>query len=175
MNILRKALVAAACAALISTSGNLMAQGRGNFDPAQMKENRLTSLREQMEIKDDAEWGAIQGKLSKVYDARASVMASVMRGAFGRGGRRNNNGNADDQAQQRPRRQGMFGEPSPAYEALQKAVEDKAPAAEVKTKLAAYRAEVKDRQAQLQAAEEDLRSVLTSRQEAIATLNGFLQ
>jgi len=103
-------------------------------------------------------------------------MASVMRGAFGRGGgRRNNNGNADDQAQQRPRRQGPFGEPSPAYEALQKAVEDKAPAAEVKTKLAAYRAEVKDRQAQLQAAEEDLRSVLTSRQEAIATLNGFLQ
>jgi len=173
MNILRKALVAAACAALVSTSGNLMAQGRGNFDPAQMKENRLSAMKEQMEVKDDAEWGAIQGKLSKVYDARANVMASVMRG-FGRGGRRNNNGNADDQAQQRPRRQGL-GEPSPAFEALQKAVEDKAPAAELKTKLAAYRAEVKDRQAQLQAAEEDLRSVLTSRQEAIATLNGFLQ
>jgi hypothetical protein len=151
-----------------------MAQGRGNFDPAQMKENRLNAMKEQMEVKDDAEWSAIQGKLSKVYDARANVMSSVMAG-FGRGGRpRNNNGNADDQGQQRQRRP-RFGEPSPAYEALQKAVEDKAPAAEVKTKLAAYRAEVKDRQAQLQAAEEDLRSVLTSRQEAIATLNGFLQ
>jgi hypothetical protein len=179
MNILRKSLIATACAAaLVSTSGNLMAQGqgRGNFDPAQMKENRLNRLRDELEIKDDAEWNAIEGKLSKVYDARANVMSSVMRGAFGRGGarQRNNNGNADDQGQ-RPRRPPMMGEPSPAYDALQKAIEDKAPAAELKTKLTAYRAEIKDRQAKLQAAEEDLRSVLTSRQEAIATVNGFLQ
>ena len=148
-------------------------QGQGRPDPAQRKEFSLNNLREHMEIKDDAEWNAFQGKLGKVYDARANVMASVMRGAFGRGGRRNN-ANGDDQGQQRQRRPGMFGEPSPAYEALQKAVEDKAPAAEIKTKLAAYRAEVKDRQAQLQAAEDDLRSVLTSRQEAVATLNGYL-
>lgn len=175
MNILRKALAVAACAALISASGSLMAQGRGNFDPAQMKENRLNAVREQMEIKDDTEWNAIESKLSKVYDARANVMATVMRGAFGgRGGRRNNNGNGDDQAQRRPRRS-PFGEPSATYDALQKAVEDKAPAAEIKAKIAAYRAEVKDRQEKLQAAEEDLRSVLTSRQEAVATLNGFLQ
>jgi hypothetical protein len=175
MNILRKSLIAAACAAaLVSTSGNLMAQGRGNFDPAQMKQDRLTAMREQMEIKDDTEWGAIEGKLSKAWDARANVMAMNMRG-FGRGGRRNNNnGNGDDQAQQRPRRP-QFGEPSTTLEALQKAIDDKAPAAEIKTKLAAYRAEVKDRHDKLLAAQDDLRSVLTARQEAIATVNGLLQ
>jgi hypothetical protein len=179
MNIIRKSLIAAACAAaLVSTTNNLKAQGggggRGTFDPVQMKQDRLTSLREQMEIKDDTEWSAIEGKLSKAWDARANVMALNMRGGFGRGGqRRNNNGNADDQAQ-RPRRP-QFGEPSPALEALQKAIEDKAPSAEVKTKLAAYRAEVKDRQAKFEAAQEDLRGVLTARQEAIATVNGLLQ
>jgi hypothetical protein len=179
MNILRKSLIAAACAAaLVSTTGNLLAQGgggRGNFDPVQMKQDRLANLREQMDIKDDAEWTAIEGKLSKAYDARASVIGLAMRGAFGRGGpRRNNNGNGDDQGQ-RPRRPPPFGEPSPAFEALQKAIEDKAPSAEIKTKLAAYRAEVKDRQAKFEAAQEDLRGVLTARQEAIATVNGLLQ
>jgi hypothetical protein len=167
--------MAAACAAaIVSTSGNLMAQGRGNFDPAQMKQNRLDNMREEMEIKDDAEWGAIETKLSKAYDARASMMGLVMRGAFGRGRRPNNNGNGDDQGQ-RPRRPPMFGEPSPALEALQKAIDDKAPSAEIKTKLAAYRADVKDREAKFLAAQEDLRSVLTARQEAIATVNGLLQ
>jgi len=152
-----------------------MAQGRPNFDPAQMKKDRLDSLRDQMEIKDDQEWTAIEAKLSKAYDARANVMGISMRGAFGRGGpRRNpNNGNADDQTQ-RPRRN-PFGDPSPAFDALQKAIDDKAPSAEIKTKLAACRADVKDREAKLAAAQEDLRSVLTPRQEAIATINGLLQ
>jgi hypothetical protein len=173
MNILRKTLIAAVCAAaLVSTSGNVMAQGRGNFDPAQMKQDRLDRMREQMEIKDDAEWTAIEGKLSKAYDARANLMSLAMRG--GRGGqRRNNNGGGDDQAQRQ--RRPMFGEPSPALDALQKAIEDKAPSAEIKTKLAAYRAELKDRRAKFDAAQEDLRSVLTARQEAIATVNGLLE
>jgi DNA-binding FrmR family transcriptional regulator len=60
-------------------------------------------------------------------------------------------------------------------EALQKAIDDKAPSAEIKTKLAAVRAEFKDRQAKLLAAQEELRSILTPRQEAIATVNGLLQ
>jgi hypothetical protein len=176
MNILRKVLIAGGCAALLALgTGKTMAQGRGNFDPAQMKQDMMDRLRDQMEIKDDQEWQAIEPKLSKVFDTGRDVMAMRGRG-FGGGRRRNNNtdtaGNAGDNA--RPRRN-PFGEPSPAIEALQKAIDDKAPSADIKTKLAAVRTEYKDKQAKLLAAQEDLRGVLTPRQEAIATVNGLLQ
>jgi flagellar motility protein MotE (MotC chaperone) len=183
MNILKKALVAGGCAALLALGSNtVMAQGRGNFDPAQFKQDRMDRYRESLEIKDDAEWTAIEPKVSKVYDARAELMASAMRGAFGRGGRRGGGnggagGNADDNggAQRRQRGGGPFGTPSAAVEALQKAIDDKAPTAEIKTKLKVVQDEFKANQAKLVASQEDLRSVLTPRQEAIATLQGLLQ
>jgi hypothetical protein len=192
MNILKKALVAGGCAALLALGSNtVMAQGRGNFDPAQFKQDRMDRYRESLEIKDDAEWTAIEPKVSKVYDARAELMASTMRNAFGRGGRRGGNGgggggggnggngggggNGDDNGGQRRPRGGMFGTPSPAAEALQKAIDDKAPTAEIKTKLKAVQDEFKANQAKMVTAQEDLRSVLTPRQEAIATLQGLLQ
>jgi Spy/CpxP family protein refolding chaperone len=68
-----------------------------------------------------------------------------------------------------------MGEPSAAVTALQKAIDDKAPTAEIKAKLKAVQDEAKANQAKLKAAQEDLRSVLTPRQEAIATLRGLLQ
>ena len=175
MNILRKALIAGGCAALLALgTGNTMAQGRGNFDPAQMKQDMMDRLRDQMEIKDDQEWQAIEPKLSKVFDAGRDVMAMRGRGFGGR--RRNNNAgdNGGDNANARPRRN-PFGEPSAALEALQKAIDDKAPSAEIKAKLSAVRAEYKEKQAKLLASQEELRGILTPRQEAIATVNGLLQ
>lgn len=178
MNILKKALVVGGCAALLAFgSSTVMAQGRGNFDPAQFKQRMMDDLRDQFEIKDDAEWTAIEPKVGKVMDARGEVLASIIRGAFGRGGRRNGGGNPDDNngGQQRQRRGGMFGgTPSAAVEALQKAIDDKAPTAEIKAKLKVVQDEQKDKQAKLVAAQEDLRAVLTPRQEAIATLRGLL-
>jgi hypothetical protein len=184
MNILKKALVAGGCAAMLALGANtVMAQGRGNFDPAAFKQRMMDDLRTDWEIKDDAEWNAIEPKLGKVIDARGEVMASTMRG-FGRGGQRRNGGgggggggNGDDNGggqRQRQRGGGMFGTPSAAAEALQKAVDDKAPTAEIKTKLKAVQDELKDKQAKLVAAQEDLRAVLTPRQEAVATLRGLL-
>jgi Spy/CpxP family protein refolding chaperone len=58
--------------------------------------------------------------------------------------------------------------------ALQKAIDDKAPTAEIKTKLKVVQEEQKEKQTKLVAAQEDLRAVLTPRQEAIATLRGLL-
>jgi hypothetical protein len=173
MNILKKALTIGGCAAfLILGSGKVMAQGRGgNFDPAQMKQDTMDRLRDQMEIKDDQEWQAIEPKLSKTYDARRDVMMASFRGMRPQRRRNNDNGGDDNN---RPRRN-PFGEPSPALEALQKAIDDKAPSADIKAKLAAVRAESKAKQDALLAAQEDLRSVLTPRQEAIATVNGLLQ
>lgn len=182
MNILKKAVLAGGCAAvLILGTNTVMAQGRGNFDPAQFKQQRMDGYRDALEIKDDAEWNAIEPKISKVYDAGRDVMASVMRGMRpARGNRGGGGGNGDDNGGQRQRQRGggpggFPGTPSPAAEALQKAVDDKAPSAEIKTKLKAVQDETKDRQAKLIAAQEDLRSVLTPRQEAIATLQGLLQ
>jgi len=134
----------------------------------------MDRLRDQMAVKDDQEWQAIEPKIGKVYDARQDIIMMAFRG-FGGGRRRNNNNGGDnggDNARPRPNR---FGEPSAAMEALQKAIDDKAPSAEIKAKLAAVRAEIKDKQAKFLAAQEDLRGVLTPMQEAIATVNGLLQ
>jgi len=176
MNILKKSLVLGSCVAALSLgSGNqLMAQGRP--DPAQMKQMRMDDLRGKMEIKDDAEWTAIEPKVSKVMDAQRDLLGMRMGGMFG-GGRRRRSGqdtNGGD-AQRQQRRSSFFGDPSPAVEALQKALDDKAPTAEIKTKLAAVRAEAKEKEAKLEQAEEDLRSVLSSRQEAVAVVNGLLK
>jgi Spy/CpxP family protein refolding chaperone len=184
MNRLKNALIAGGCAVVLALGTNsVMAQGRGNFDPAEFRQRMMDDLRDAMEIKDDAEWTAIEPKVGKVFDARRDVMASVMRGGM-RGMRRNNNGgnggnggnNGDDNNNggQRRNRGGFFGEPSAAVTALQKAVDDKAPTAEIKAKLKAVQDEQKDKQAKLVAAQEDLRTVLTPRQEAVATLRGLL-
>jgi hypothetical protein len=135
----------------------------------------MTNLREEMEIKDDQEWSAIEPKVTKVFDSQRDLMAGRMPG-FGRGGGRRggNNANGDDNGGP-PRRNRFGGEPSPAMEALQKAVDDKAPTAEIKAKLKVTQDEFKAKRAKLEAAQEDLRSVLTPRQEAVATLRGLLQ
>jgi hypothetical protein len=185
INKLRKALVVGGCAAALTFGTNsVVAQGRGggNFDPAQFKQRIIDDTKEALEVKDDAEWSALEPKVTKVIDARGEVMASTMRGAFGRGRNRQrgggNGGNGDDQnnaAQQRRPRGNMFGgEPSAAVTALQKAIDDKAPTAEIKEKLKVVQDEFKTKQAALVAAQEDLRTVLTPRQEAIATLRGLL-
>ena len=169
MNILKKALITGGCAVILTLGTNtVVAQGRGgggNFDPAQMKQRMM----------------AIEPKVGKVFDARRDVDASRIRGFMGMArGRRNGGGggNADDnnggQRRNRGGPGGPFGEPSAAVTALQKAVDDKAPAAEVKAKLKIVQDEAKENQAKLVAAQEDLRAVLTPRQEAIATLRGLL-
>ncbi len=182
MNALKKALIAGGCAVLLALGTNtVMAQGGGgrggrNFDPAAFKAMQLENTNTDLEITDDAEWNAISPKVSKVMDARQELMANGMRGMFGRGGnRRNNNNNNGGDTAQRPQRSPFGGEPSAAVTALEKAIEDKAPTAEVKTKLAAVQAENKDKMAKFTAAQEELRGVLTPRQEAIATLHGLLQ
>jgi hypothetical protein len=144
-------------------------QGRGNFDPAQMRERMMANFREQLEITDDSEWNAIEPMVGKVWDARAASMNGMGRGMFGR--RRGGDTNNGDQ---QPQRRGPFGQPSPEAEALQKAIDAKASKAEVKAALDKYVATRKVKQAELEKAQADLRKVLTSRQEAIATLNGLL-
>jgi|HubBroStandDraft_1064217.scaffolds.fasta_scaffold234761_2 hypothetical protein len=186
MNIFKRALIAGGCAVILTLGTNtVVAQGRGgNFDPAQFRQDYMDRMKDALEITDDAEWTAIEPKVGKVFDARRDVDASRIRGFMGGGGRRRNGGaggggggNGDDNnanGGQRRNRGGFMGEPSAAVTALQKAVDDKAPAAEIKAKLKIVQDEAKANQSKLTSAQEDLRAVLTPRQEAIATLRGLL-
>ncbi len=64
--------------------------------------------------------------------------------------------------------------PNPDRDALQQALDDNAPAAQIKALLAKYQASQKAKQAKLIAAQANLRKVLTVQQEAQATLMGLL-
>jgi hypothetical protein len=153
------------------TQGGGGRQGRGNMDPAQRQQQMMDRLKETLEVSDDAEWKAMQPLVQKVADLGRELAGDRMRAMFGRRGG-NNAQPADQQGQQR--RGGFGGTPSPEADALQKAIDSKASKAEMKAALDKYMASRKAKQAALEQAQADLRKVLTSRQEAIATLNGLL-
>ncbi len=161
---------AAAALALGTTAQAQQDQGgRPRFDPAQMQQRMMERYKEQLEVTDDQEWKAIQPLIQKVQEARMASMSG--RGMFGFGGRRGGPGGGPDGEQGQRR----FGPPpSPEAEALQKAIDAKAPKAELKAALERYQAARKVKLADLEKAQDDLRKVLTARQEAIATLNGLL-
>jgi len=143
--------------------------GRGNFDPAQMQQMMMDRLHEDLEVKDDAEWKALEPIVQKVMDARRQVEGDRFRGMFGRRGR-----GGDQGGDQGGRRGGMFGQASPEAEALQRAIEGKASNSELKATLAKFIESRKAKQAELEKAQTDLRKVLALRQEAIATASVLL-
>jgi Spy/CpxP family protein refolding chaperone len=181
---LNRSIVMASAAALLclNLSQKSLAQdnagpppGRGNFDPAQFRQRMMDRLKEQLEVTDDTEWKAMEPLIQGVTDARMATMSGMGRGMFGGGPRRggNNGGNGNNNGDQ-PRRGPLGQAPSPEADALQKAIDAKAPKAEVKAALEKFVAARKAKQAELEKAQAELRKVLTSRQEAIATLNGLL-
>ncbi len=170
MNRLNQLILLAGTAVALSLStGQLAAQqggGRGNFDPEQMRQRMMERVKEQLEVKNDDEWKVLEPLVQKVFDARRDTMSGMGR-MFGRGGR---GGGGGDQGN-RPR----FGpEPGPEETALQKAIDSKASKEELKTAIAKFRDARKAKEAKLQTAQDDLRKVLTLRQEAIAIANGWL-
>jgi len=165
-------------------ASNTFAQQRGNFDPAEFQQRRMDALKEQMEVKDDSEWNAIKPLIQKVMDTQRAVFADRMRGAMrgfggGRGGGPSGpGGGGGDQGGDNGgrRRGGGFGggEASPEAQALEKAVESKASASETKAALTKYLEARKAKEADFTKAQDELRKVLTVRQEAVATVNGLL-
>jgi Spy/CpxP family protein refolding chaperone len=196
MKLNRMITLCAAAAALTLSTGSLLAQDTGNgnggggggqgggggyqrrnFDPAQMQQRVMDNIRDELNFTNDTDWSAVQPLVQKVIDARMSVGFPDMRRLMF-GGR--NRGNGGPGGPGGPggggnrRFGGPFGQPSPEQEALQKALDEDAPTAQVKDLLAKYEAAKKDKQAKLEQAQADLRAVLTSKQEAQATLLGLL-
>jgi hypothetical protein len=143
--------------------------GRGNFDPAQFQQRMMDRMRTQLGFTNDTDWAAIQPLIQKVFDARQALGAPG-RGMFGGGGRRGGQGGQGGGGQG-----GGFGQTaSVEQQALQQAIDDDAPAAQIKDALDKYEASQKTKQATLTAAQEALRAVLSAKQEAQATLLGLL-
>ena len=138
-------------------------------DPAQFRERTLARYREQLDVKSDEDWKKIEPLVGKVMDARTSAGGFGFGGRGGRGGR--GGGDGGNAAQGGDSNRNRSGSSSSAEEqALEKAIEAKAPADEIKTKLAAVREARKTREAALEKAQDELRKALSPRQEAAAVL-----
>jgi len=139
--------------------------GGGNWDPAQMQQRLLEGVRDRLGFTNDTEWSAVQPLVQKVLDARREVgVGGGMRALFGGRNRGGDQGGGNN----RQRGGGMFGQPSPEEESLNKALEDNAPASQIKDLLTKYKASKAAKQAKLEAAQDALKAVLTTKQEAQA-------
>jgi hypothetical protein len=172
--IVKSAIWGGLAAVLLTGANPIYAQqerpNRGNFDPEQARQRMMERYKEQLDVKDEAEWKVIQERIEKVTAARREVGG----GAFGMGfGGRRGGGGAGGGGGGGGFRGG--GEPLPEAEALQKAIEAKASSDEIKQKLAKLREARKEKEAKLEKAQDELRKVLSARQEASAVLMGLLK
>lgn len=138
----------------------------GNFDPAQMQQRMMERVKEDLGYTNDTEWSAVEPLVQKVMDARRDVGFGGMGRMFRNRGGNNNGGPGGGR--------GFGPEPSAEQKALQDAIDNNAPKAQIKAALDKYRASQKDKQAKLEQAQANLKKVLTQKQEAQAVLSGLV-
>ena len=149
--------------------------GRGDFNPQEMQARMLNMLRERLEITDDEEWKVISERVAKVSELRrgSGGMGGGPGGMMGfRGGPPG--GGAGDRGGDRGPGPGRGTSSNPEMNALQFAIRDKLPEAEIKNRLERVREMRRDNEAKLAKAQDELRAVLSVRQEAIAVMFGLL-
>ena len=130
--------------------------------PVENAQTRVMSkLREQFEITDDAEWNLISERIAHVSELRRMVSgAAGVRGPV-IGDKIKPGARADVTARQE-------------QDALRTAVRDKLPDAEIKSRLARAHEVHRQNETKLAKAQEELRALLTVRQEAVAVVAGLL-
>ena len=152
--------------------GGFGGRGGGNFDPAQFQQRMMDRVRDQLEFTNDTDWNAVQPLVQKVMDAQRDVRANQMGGM--RMMMRRPGQQQDDNNSRRQRFSAFMGQPSPEFTALEDAVNNNAPESQIKDLLARYTASQKAKQDKLKEAQDNLRGVLSVKQEAEATLIGLL-
>ena len=146
-------------------------QGRGNFDPAEMRARMEARMKEQLGVSDD-EWKVLQPKVEKVMNAQRDARAGGGGGFGGGGGRRGGGGGgggggADNQPQSAVAK---------AQADLRTTLENQnASAQEINAKLTALREARAKAKGELEAAQKELKEVLTARQEAVFVSMGMLE
>lgn len=168
------ALLAAALVAVGSLTSTATAQEqktRGGFNPEEMRARMTERTRELLDVKNEDEWKLVYARIEKVTEAQREVrgLSGDMRLLFSRSGDQ-----GGDQGG-RTRGGGFGGTPNPDSEALSKAVTTKAPTDDLKQRLAKVREARKAAEAKYDKAADDLRQVLTVRQEATLVAVGLLK
>lgn len=133
---------------------------RRGFNPEEMRNRMLAGLREQFEITSDDEWNIIAERIAKVMELRRSTMMGGM-GMRGFGGPDRSSRSSGSSA-------------NPEVDGLRSAVQAKATDAELKARLTRLRELRKENEQRVEKAQEELRAVLTVRQEAILVMFGLL-
>jgi hypothetical protein len=133
--------------------------GWQNMDPQQMQQmmqqRLLSNIREQMQVTDDKDWDGIEPSLTKVAQGYMSAMMARMGAMMGGG-------------------VPSMGEPDPDTAALQAGIDNNAPPEQMKALLEKFRQARDGKAAEQKANEEQLRQILTPRQEAVLVLMGIL-
>ncbi len=140
-------------------------QRRGQMDPEQMRQRMMDAMKERLGASDE-DWQALEPRVQRVMEAQQNARAGMGMGmGFGRGG------------QQGMRRgQQPETEVGRATSALREVLEDEnAPAEQIRERLDALRAARQAAEAELTTARDELRGLLTQRQEAILVMSGMLE
>lgn len=164
----------------MSSAGDLWAQAQSSGSKAvawdkpksKAKTKMMERYRTRLEVTDDAEWSVIQKRIESVLGAEHELQAALAASQHKIRSSKSSGNSATSTGRSEPARS-LEGEED--IRALQQSVEAKAPAQEIKPRLARVRELLKVRQEKLANAREELRAVLSSRQEAIAVLNGLLR
>ncbi len=156
--------------------------GPGNFDPAQMRQRMMERMKEQLGA-DDQAWKVMEPRLTKVMDLsrQANAGGRGMFGMFGRGGRGGPGGPGGDQGGPQADRRGRG--PQGEQTALDKAMaqlrttleNQSATPEEIKTQLTAVRSAREKARQELAVAQQELKKILTVRQEATLVEMGMLE
>jgi hypothetical protein len=134
---------------------------RRDFNPEEFRQRMAERLKSSLKVSDE-EWGIIQPLIEKVTTKQREA-----RGGFGFGGRGGRGPGGDSGSQSAA---------GTASQALRTTLENEsASPEEIKAKLSAVRDARKKAQSELDAAREELRKVLTVRQEAALVSMGILE
>jgi hypothetical protein len=141
-----------------------------------IQQRMMDNLREQLAITNNEEWSIIEKRLSKVTKARMESVMSAgmgMMGGMRGGGMGGMRGGGPGGAGGFRGMMGM-GQTDPNVESLQKLVDANGAVPQIKAAVEKLRSARKQKQEELVKAQDDLRSVLTPRQEAVLILSGML-
>jgi hypothetical protein len=144
-----------------------------NMDPQQIQQmiqqRMMENFREQLAVTNDAEWSVIEERLAKVSKLR--MESTINSGAGMMGGMRRGGGGGQGGGM---RGFGNLFQQDADTKNLQDAVDNNSPTTQVKAAMTKLREARKQKQAELAKAQEELRKVLTTRQEATMILAGML-
>ncbi len=158
--------------------------GPGNFDPAQMRQRMMEGLKTRLGA-DDESWKVLEPRLMKVMELnrQANAGGRGMMGMFGRGrgGPGGPGGPGGDQGGPQGDRRGRG--PQGEQTALEKAMtqlrttleNQSATPEEIKTQLTAVRQAREKAKQERDVAQQDLKKILTVRQEAMLVEMGMLE